>query len=191
MIHDIKKLRGLISSELALLDFKQEPRELYDPIEYTLSLGGKRMRPALVLMACELFGGDVKRAIKPALGIEMFHNFTLLHDDIMDKAPLRRNKQTVHEKWNTNIAILSGDAMFVKSYDLIADCDPTILKTVLDKFNRCALKVCEGQQLDLNFENSGGFHPRLHAHDRIENGGTVGSQSFYRRDYRWSIRRRG
>ena len=101
------------------LQLNGNPAELYEPISYTLLLGGKRMRPVLVLMACEIFDGNIEKAIHPALGIEVFHNFTLLHDDIMDKAPLRRNKPTVHVKWNNDIAILSGDTMFVKSYQLM------------------------------------------------------------------------
>ena len=109
-------LQSKIEKALAELSFNQSPVELYEPMRYMLSLGGKRMRPLLVLMSCDLFNGNVEKAISAALGIELFHNFTLLHDDIMDKAPLRRSKQTVHEKWDVNVAILSGDAMFVKSF---------------------------------------------------------------------------
>src|SRR6185436_17303468 len=125
----------------------------YEPIRYMLSLGGKRMRPLLVLMGCDMFKGNVEKAVPAALGIELFHNFTLLHDDIMDKAPLRRSKQTVHEKWNVNTAILSGDAMFVKSFQLMMMTDDSIVKEVVDIFSRTAIEVCEGQQLDMNFEN--------------------------------------
>ncbi|MBI2269992.1 MAG: polyprenyl synthetase family protein [Bacteroidetes bacterium] len=131
-----------------------QPVELYEPLKYTLSLGGKRMRPLLSLLACDLFDGNVSDALNPALGIELFHNFSLIHDDIMDNAPLRRNKPTVHQKWNLNTAILSGDAMLVKAYELISTsgCDPGRKIEVLKIFNETALKVCEGQQLDMNYE---------------------------------------
>jgi len=110
------------------------------------------MRPALLLMACELFGGDVNKAIPPALAIEVFHNFTLMHDDIMDKAPLRRGKTTVHERWNQNVAILSGDVMLIQGYMLMMQVDNSILRQVLDIFNQTAVGVCEGQQIDMEFE---------------------------------------
>lgn len=110
------------------------------------------MRPVLLLMATELYNGDIEKAIAPALGIEVFHNFTLLHDDIMDKAPLRRNQPTVHEKWNNNVAILSGDTMFVKSYQLIMQAPDAVLRETLELFCKTAIEVCEGQQLDMNFE---------------------------------------
>ena len=110
------------------------------------------MRPVLLLMAAEMFDGDLQKAIQPAIGIEVFHNFTLLHDDIMDKAPLRRNQATVHEKWNSNIAILSGDTMFVKSFQLMMETETQYLKEVLNVFSQTAIEVCEGQQLDMNFE---------------------------------------
>lgn len=132
--------------------YGSNPKELYEPIEYIMSLGGKRMRPVLVLMACDFFDGDVANAIHPALGIEIFHNFTLVHDDIMDNAPLRRNKATVHKKWNNSIAILSGDAMMVKAYQEMCKVEEKMLPEVLSIFNDTALKVCEGQQMDMNFE---------------------------------------
>jgi geranylgeranyl diphosphate synthase type II len=125
---------------------------LYEPISYILSIGGKRMRPALLLLACDLFGGEVDKAIEPALAIEVFHNFTLMHDDIMDKAPLRRGKATVHEKWNTNVAILSGDAMMVEANRMMMLVDDSILRNVLNVFNDTATGVCEGQQIDMSFE---------------------------------------
>jgi geranylgeranyl diphosphate synthase, type II len=152
----LTSLRELIEKELmeASGDARLHPEELYAPITYTLSLGGKRTRPLLVLVGCEMFGGDLQSAIHPALAIELFHNFTLLHDDLMDKAPLRRNKPTVHEKWNQNVAVLSGDAMFVKSYQQLCQCDPQLLPKLLEIFNDTALKVCEGQQLDMNYETS-------------------------------------
>ena len=110
------------------------------------------MRPVLLLMACELFDSACEKAIRPAMGIEVFHNFTLLHDDIMDKAPLRRNQPTVHHRWNSDIAILSGDTMFVKSYQLMMQTEDKYMREVLEIFNKTAIEVCEGQQLDMNFE---------------------------------------
>ncbi len=149
---DIKELQKIIEEEIAKIDKNREPAELYEPIWYTLSNGGKRLRPALVLMGCHLFSEDVRKAALPALGIEMFHNFTLLHDDIMDKAFLRRNQPTVHAKWDINRAILSGDALAIQSNVFISSCDKEVLPEVLRVFNSTALKVCEGQQYDLNFE---------------------------------------
>jgi len=148
-LHD---LQALISSSVNQLSYPDYPAQLYEPISYILSLGGKRMRPALLLMACELFGGDVNKAIPPALAIEVFHNFTLMHDDIMDKAPLRRGKTTVHERWNQNVAILSGDVMLIQGYMLMMQVDNSILRQVLDIFNQTAVGVCEGQQIDMEFE---------------------------------------
>ena len=128
------------------------PKELYEPINYSLSLGGKRLRPILLMQVCEAFGGDIQTALPAALGIEVFHNFTLLHDDIMDNAPLRRNKPTVHEKWNSNIAILSGDTMFVKAYQLVLQTKHPKIIELLALFSKTSIEVCEGQQLDMNFE---------------------------------------
>lgn len=132
---------------------KGNPSELYEPINYALNLGGKRIRPILVLLSNELFGGKSEHAMNAALGIEVFHNFTLLHDDIMDNAPLRRGKPTVHEQWNNNIAILSGDTMFVQSYQLMASVESNRLSEILKLFSKTAIEVCEGQQHDMNFEN--------------------------------------
>jgi geranylgeranyl diphosphate synthase type II len=132
--------------------YGSHPRELYEPIEYIMSLGGKRMRPVLVLMACDFFDGDVDKILPAAVAIELFHNFTLVHDDIMDKAPLRRGKETVHIKWNDNIAILSGDAMMVCAYQEICKTETTHLTRLLEIFSDTAAKVCEGQQLDMNYE---------------------------------------
>jgi geranylgeranyl diphosphate synthase type II len=142
----------LINEEIKKLIFADEPKELYEPIKYMLLLGGKRARPSLTLLACNLYKDDVLQAMKPAIGLEIFHNFTLLHDDIMDNANVRRGKQTVNNKWNTNVAILSGDAMCIKAYEFIADCDCNYFKEVFEIYNYTALKVCEGQQLDMNFE---------------------------------------
>lgn len=151
-MHHPSHFQHLIEQRISSLQFGHRPPELYEPIRYMLSLGGKRMRPALLLMANELFGGDPEKAMGPALGIEVFHNFTLLHDDIMDKAPLRRSQPTVHTRWNNDIAILSGDTMFVQACQLMAEAEPKHLKRVLDDFFRTAVEVCEGQQLDMNFE---------------------------------------
>ncbi|MCB0819310.1 MAG: polyprenyl synthetase family protein [Bacteroidetes bacterium] len=142
----------LIDESLAALKFPASPAELYEPIRYTLDLGGKRLRPRLVLMACRMFGQSFENALQPALGIEVFHNFTLLHDDIMDEAPLRRGRPTVHKRWNSNIAILSGDVMFVEACRLMSQAPPETLTAVLDVFYRAATQVCEGQQYDMNFE---------------------------------------
>lgn len=143
-----------VEEELKKLSFNSSPAALYEPIRYFLGLGGKRLRPVLVLFGCDLFGGDVKKALKAAAGYEVFHNFTLLHDDIMDNAPLRRMKETVHSKWNINTAILSGDAMFVKAMELVAQTDDKVVRNVLELFCATALQVCEGQQADMDFESS-------------------------------------
>jgi geranylgeranyl diphosphate synthase type II len=129
-----------------------EPIGLYEPVVYIMNLGGKRLRPILTLMSCELFDGQYKKALDASLAIEMFHNFSLVHDDIMDNAPLRRGKATVHEKWNLNTGILSGDAMLVLANQLFESYNDTIYKRLMKIFNDTALKVCEGQQLDIDFE---------------------------------------
>ena len=149
---DINDLQRLIDEEIRAQYRILEPPELYEPMWYALSNGGKRLRPVFVLMGCQLYNDDLKRAILPALGIEMFHNFTLLHDDIMDMAFMRRNLPTVHIKWDVNRAILSGDALAIQSNIFIASCDKEVLPDVLRVFNTTALQVCEGQQYDLNFE---------------------------------------
>lgn len=128
------------------------PFNLYEPVDYLLQLGGKRIRPILCLIGCELFNENVEKAIAPALGIEYFHNFSLAHDDIMDEAPLRRGKATMHTKYDLNTAILSGDVMFAKSYQFICQVDNSILAPVLQCFNQTAIEVCEGQQYDMDFE---------------------------------------
>jgi geranylgeranyl diphosphate synthase, type II len=151
-MRDIQELQVLIQKAVEKIDFPPYPAKLYEPISYILDLGGKRMRPALLLMACDLFEGDVEKAMAPALAIEVFHNFTLMHDDIMDKAPLRRGKTTVHERWNANTAILSGDVMLIEGYKLIMQVEDHLLRTILTIFNETAVGVCEGQQLDMEFE---------------------------------------
>lgn len=144
---------SLIETELNKISTTKNPKELYTPINYTLKLGGKRIRPALLMLSNNLFGGSDKDAINAALAIEVFHNFTLLHDDIMDDAPLRRGKETVYKKWGSNIAILAGDVMFVNAIQLLAKSDEKVLKKVLTLFNSTAVEVCEGQQYDMNFES--------------------------------------
>ncbi len=136
----------------ALLDEREQQDPLYQPIQHMLSIGGKRLRPIALLLACDMYGGDEERAICAGTGIELFHNFTLMHDDLMDEAPLRRGKPTVHERFGENMAVLAGDAMFVKAYQEMAKVDPEALQAVLEDFNRVALEVCEGQRLDMDFE---------------------------------------
>lgn len=147
------EITDIIKVEIDQLDWGLNPQGLYEPIGYVLSLGGKRIRPALTLMACNLFTDDLIPAIKPALGIEVFHNFTLLHDDIMDRADIRRGKPTVHKKWDDNTAILSGDVMQISAYQLIAETPSKHLKPVLDLFSQTAAEICEGQQYDVEFES--------------------------------------
>ncbi len=142
-----------INEEIKATNFGEHPIELYEPIAYIMQLGGKRMRPLLVLLSYGLFKDDVASITRLATAVEIFHNFTLMHDDIMDHAPLRRGNPTVHEKWNENIAILSGDVMLVRVYDIFMEVEDGLLKSVVKKFNQCAAEVCEGQQLDMNFES--------------------------------------
>lgn len=137
-----------------LNDFKVEkqPQSLYEPVGYILNLGGKRLRPTLTLMASEIFDGDYKEALNAALSVEVFHNFSLIHDDIMDAAPLRRGKDTVHEKWDVNTGILSGDAMLIMAYQLFENYAPGKFQALAKLFSKTALEVCEGQQYDMDFE---------------------------------------
>ena len=130
----------------------EEPKNLYDPIKYILNLGGKRLRPVLTLMAADIFGNNYNEALDAAFCVEVFHNFTLVHDDIMDDAPLRRGKATVHEKWNVNTGILSGDAMLILAYQLLESYPPEFYKALNTVFTKTALEVCEGQQYDVDFE---------------------------------------
>ncbi len=131
----------------------KEPKNLYEPIKYILGLGGKKIRPILTLLAANVFGVDYKKAMDAALAVEVFHNFTLIHDDIMDDAPLRRGKITVHEKWDTNIGILSGDAMLIQAYQYLESYDSEIFKRLMKLLSKTALEVCEGQQMDVDFES--------------------------------------
>ena len=152
-MHSIDSLQLKIARAFDGLVFPAFPAELYDPVSYTLKLGGKRLRPLLVLASCDLFGGNPDEAIDPAIGIELFHNFTLLHDDLMDQAPLRRGKETVFKKWNANIAILSGDTMFALANKYMLKSRPEISPALLRLLNETAIEVCEGQQFDMNFES--------------------------------------
>lgn len=149
----IETYKLLIESEIRKQKFGQQPKSLYEPLRYIMGLGGKRLRPMLTLLSYSLYKDDVKHVVPYATAVETFHNFTLLHDDIMDNAPLRRGNPTVHEKWNINTAILSGDVMQVKVYDLFLNLEGTMLSDVLVEFNKCATEVCEGQQWDMEFES--------------------------------------
>jgi len=149
----VDKYLSLLEAEIRRQRFGEAPASLYEPIRYIMGLGGKRLRPLLTLLSYSLYKNDAEKILKYAIAVEAFHNFTLLHDDIMDKAPLRRGKVTVHEKWNINTAILSGDVMLVKVYDMLLDLSPNKLREVLSLFNDCAAAVCEGQQWDMEFES--------------------------------------
>ena len=150
---ELKEYTAYIDKNLKDISFPSKPSELYDPIRYFLNIGGKRIRPILTLLGAELFGADKELAISQALSIEVFHNFTLVHDDIMDEAPLRRNQATVHHKWNTNVGILSGDVMIIKAYQLLCQINNKELPKALDIFSKTAVEVCEGQQMDMDFES--------------------------------------
>ena len=152
MTNMINQLADLINQEIDRLDLDGNPPELYEPIRYIMDLGGKRLRPVLTLLAFDLFDKDQSVAIEPALAVELFHNFTLMHDDIMDQAPLRRGYPTVHKKWDNNVAILSGDVMLLKVYHILSQVPAPKLSPVLNAFTQCATEVCEGQQRDINFE---------------------------------------
>ncbi len=152
-MHTLPQLLDLVKDFSLKNPFPGQPRALYEPCEYILTLGGKRLRPAILLMGYGLWRDDVERALAPAWAVELFHNFSLMHDDIMDAAPLRRGQPTVHTRWNTTTGILSGDVMLVYAYrSLAAFDDPTRLPGLLDTFNRVATEVCEGQQMDVDFE---------------------------------------
>jgi geranylgeranyl diphosphate synthase, type II len=148
----IKQYAEAIQKQISVQSFGKQPDSLYEPIRYILDLGGKRLRPLLVLLGYSLYKKDFRRAVPFAVAVEAFHNFTLMHDDIMDKAPLRRGKQTVHKKWNVSTAILSGDVMLVKVYEMFSKLEADKFKAVMKVFNKCAAEVCEGQQWDMEFE---------------------------------------
>ncbi len=142
-----------LNAYLDSIEYGKHPLELYEPIRYIMQLGGKRMRPILCLLAYSLYRKDIEHAMPAAAAVEVFHNFTLMHDDIMDQAPIRRGQATVHEKWNSNVAILSGDVMLVRAYDLLLATDYPHLAEMIKRFNQTAAEVCEGQQIDMNFES--------------------------------------
>lgn len=148
----LDRYQELIANAIDRYMFKDKPKELYEPMNYIISHGGKRLRPIMVLMANDLFGGDLKKAVKPALAIEYFHNFTLIHDDIMDDAPLRRNVPTIHTVHGLNTAILSGDGLLLKAYKFFDDLEPELYKACVRVFTHTGLLLCEGQQYDINFE---------------------------------------
>lgn len=152
-MHSIEQYRSQFLAHMEQKVKIKEPVNLYQPISYILNLGGKRLRPVLTLMTTDIFGGDYKKALDAALAVEVFHNFSLVHDDIMDEAPLRRGKQTLHKKWDLNTGILSGDAMLIYSYKLLESYPAMIFKKLLQVFSQTALEVCEGQQYDVDFEN--------------------------------------
>ena len=147
------QILNLFENYLAQIQFPEEPEQLYKPILYSMSGGGKRIRPTLLLLACEAFGGDVQQALPAAAAVEMFHNFTLLHDDIMDNAEVRRGKPSVYASWGNNVAILSGDAMMIYSYCLLSKVPSEKLASIMEIFTTTALQVCEGQQYDMDFES--------------------------------------
>jgi len=149
---DIQHYQENFISFLDSKEWIQEPKNLYEPVDYILKLGGKRIRPVLTLMAADIFGGSFKDALPAALAIEVFHNFTLVHDDIMDAAPLRRGQATVHEKWDINTGILSGDAMLILAYKYFENYKPEVFQSLAKLFSKTALEVCDGQQLDVDFE---------------------------------------
>jgi geranylgeranyl diphosphate synthase type II len=149
----IEQYQKTINEFISANKFSKFPQELYEPLDYIMALGGKRMRPVMVMMACDLMNGKMEDAVHAAMAIETFHNFTLIHDDIMDNAPVRRGKITVHEKWNVNTAILSGDVMLIEAYALLMKYENDLLRSILNIFNKSAIEVCEGQQIDMNFES--------------------------------------
>ncbi|MGC1516680.1 MAG: polyprenyl synthetase family protein [Maribacter sp.] len=151
-MHSIHEYRSAFIDYLEAKKITKEPRNLYEPVSYILGLGGKRLRPILVLMATEIFDKDYTEALDAALAIEVFHNFSLVHDDIMDDAPVRRGKTTVHEKWDVNTGILSGDAMLIMAYQLFEGYEPLVFRQLAMLFSKTALEVCEGQQYDVDFE---------------------------------------
>lgn len=147
-----EKYQKEIDKQLSKIKLSNNPKELYDPVRYMLKMKSKRVRPILAILAYKLVHPNWKKVIQSCLSLELFHNFTLIHDDIMDKAPIRRGKKTIHEKWNKNIGILSGDLLMILAYDMISDLPKNILSKTMLKFNEISIKVCEGQQLDMNYQ---------------------------------------
>ena len=153
VMYTLKQCQKKIEDKISTVHYPENPQILYDPIDYTLQSGGKRIRPSLLLLAYNLFDEKIDNALDAALAIEVFHNFTLLHDDLMDNSPIRRNRPTVYKKWNPNVAILSGDAMLIMAYQHLCKSPSVYLKNILSVFNQTALEVCEGQQYDMDFES--------------------------------------
>ena len=151
-MNSISNYKTIIADYIDAIEIDKKPDELYQPIRYILSLGGKQIRPVLTLFSAEIFGAGHQKAIYAATAIELFHNFSLIHDDIMDEAPLRRGKETVHHRWNTNTGILSGDALLILAYQYFENYEPVVFRELAKLFSKTALQVCEGQQLDINFE---------------------------------------
>jgi len=151
-LHSADTLSRKIEEAIRKIPFDMKPVTLYEPIRYALSVGGKRIRPMLVLLATDMFGQEIEVSVKPAIGIEIFHNFTLLHDDLMDNSDMRRGMPTVHKKWDASTAILSGDAMLIESYKYVASVPPAVLPEIMSLFSKTAMEVCQGQQLDMDFE---------------------------------------
>ncbi len=151
-MYTLLEAQNLVEKHIQTLNIPDTPPELYEPVRYILSMGGKRIRPALVILACDMFDGDVASALIPAVAIEIFHNFTLLHDDIMDRSERRRGSPTVHVKYNENVAILSGDVMSILASRLMNQAPGVVLNVVHEVFTKTAMQVCEGQQMDMNFE---------------------------------------
>ena len=151
-MYSIDQLREIVNAELQKQEYVEKPYSLFEPIQYILEDGGKRLRPVLALMAYNLYRDDIEKALKSAIGIEIFHNYTLLHDDVMDDAELRRGRLSVHKKWNSNVAILSGDAAAITAYKYVETCEDRYLRQVIDGFNQVAMDVCKGQQYDMEFE---------------------------------------
>lgn len=151
-MYSVRHLNDIVNKSFLTINLNKEPQNLYDPIVYILNIGGKRIRPILTLAGCNVFSDNIDEAIKPAIAVEIFHNFTLIHDDIMDNAEIRRGKETIHKQWNDNVAILSGDAMTIIAYQLLSRVNSKHLPRVLNIFNSFALGICEGQQYDMDFE---------------------------------------
>ena len=151
-MYTLLEAQNLVEKHIQTLSIPDTPPELYEPVKYVLSIGGKRIRPALVLLSCDMFSGGVETALIPAVAIEIFHNFTLLHDDIMDRSELRRGHPTVHIKYSENVAVLSGDVMSILASRLLNQSPGAVLQTVHEIFTKTAMQVCEGQQIDMNFE---------------------------------------
>lgn len=152
-MYTIKEIKEIVEKALVEFECHNDPKELYAPMSYMMAIGGKRLRPVTALMVCSMFKNNIENEdIKPAIALEVFHAFTLIHDDIMDKAAIRRGQPTVYKKWNSNVAILSGDIMSIKAYSLISQCRSEYLPQILTLFSETAAQVCEGQQYDMNFE---------------------------------------